>query len=319
MGKQAPQGPDYQQVAAQQTQANRPNVTTGNASQAWTQGPDGTWKMDTRLADPLQQTESVLQQQAKYGMQQPMDWGQFGQLGTGDAARQQAIDAAYGQATSRLDPQWQQREQQMRSQLANQGLDPTSEAARNAGREFGNARNDAYGSAMNSAIAQGQAAGDAVFRNNLMQRQQMISEALRQRGQPLDELSRLQQFYQLPGYNQTNDMLQGAQLQGESDWRRFIQQQQMDADMAKGGLQLAATLPSLFMLSDERAKTNIVRLMVDALPGVPFAMWTYKPEYGGKRSVGVIAQDLERVAPQYVSTRADGLKVVDYSFLRGDS
>lgn len=78
------------------------------------------------------------------------------------------------------------------------------------------------------------------------------------------------------------------------------------------GSGLAALIP---LLSDERAKTNIERLDSDAIPGVPWATWDYLSEYGGVRGFGVVAQDLEKVAPQFVTTRPDGLKVVDYSFL----
>jgi hypothetical protein len=89
-------------------------------------------------------------------------------------ARDQAIGAAYGQATSRLDPQFQQREQAMRAQLVNQGLDPTSEAFRTELDTFNRGRNDAYGSAMNSAIMQGTEAGNALFRQGLDQNAQHL-------------------------------------------------------------------------------------------------------------------------------------------------
>lgn len=248
MGKQAPKGPDYNAVAAKQTEANRPNVQTGNASQTWGVGPDGRPMMKTQLTPMLGYAEEALRNQAYQGLANPLDWGQFGELGNGDAARDQAVTAAYNQATSRLNPQWDQRESQTRTQLANQGLDPNSQAARAQMQQLGQQRNDAYGSAMNSAIAQGQSAGDSVFRNNLMQRQQMVSEALRRRGQPLEELGAMQRFYQMPGYNQTSDILQGAQLQDNSNWRRLLFEMQQNKDIAEGIGQLGSSVPSLFML-----------------------------------------------------------------------
>ena len=57
---------------------------------------------------------------------------------------QDAGDAIYGQATSRLDPQWQQREQQMDSKLRNQGIKPGDEAYDIAMENLGRDRNDAY-------------------------------------------------------------------------------------------------------------------------------------------------------------------------------
>jgi hypothetical protein len=87
--------------------------------------------------------------------------------GTGDEARQQAIDAAYGQAQSRLSPQWDQRESAQRTQMINQGLDPGSQAYDSQMGNLGRERNDAYTSAMASAIGQGTAAGHTAFMDNV--------------------------------------------------------------------------------------------------------------------------------------------------------
>lgn len=73
----------------------------------------------------------------------------------GGAAGGGAADAAYNQATSRLDPQWAQRQSQMGSELAAQGLDPSSQAYQTAMSGFGRDRNDAYGSARNDSFKQG--------------------------------------------------------------------------------------------------------------------------------------------------------------------
>jgi hypothetical protein len=62
-----------------------------------------------------------------------------------------AGDAAYGQATSRLDPQWQQSEDKMRAQLANQGLAAGDSSYDQQMQNFQRGKNDAYGSASNQA------------------------------------------------------------------------------------------------------------------------------------------------------------------------
>jgi hypothetical protein len=72
------------------------------------------------------------------------------------------------------------------------------------------------------------------------------------------------------------------------------------------------------VLSDERFKADVVREAEEALPGVPFATWEW-PDQPGVRHRGVIAQDLERVAPEHVFTRGDGVKFADYSFLGGEA
>jgi len=69
---------------------------------------------------------------------------------------QAAQNAAYGQATSRLDPQWQQAEQQQIAQLTAQGLGPNSQAYQTAMANFGRAKTDAYNQANFGAIQAGQ-------------------------------------------------------------------------------------------------------------------------------------------------------------------
>lgn len=247
---------DISDAANTQTNANRPNQNTPWASQSWEQGANGDWTQNTALSGGLGQAANDLQSQVGQAYRAPFDFGQFGQAGTGDDARNQAVNAAYGQATSRLDPQWQQREQQTRSQLLSQGLDPSSEAYRNEMQSLGQQRNDAYGSAMNSAIGQGTAAGDSVFRNNMMARQQAISEALRGRGMPMEDLKGLQSFLSMPGFNQDGTSLQSSMFNtglAEKEYadkvRRAQEANAADADAAKGGMSAAGSAISAMALT----------------------------------------------------------------------
>ena len=64
----------------------------------------------------------------------------------------QAGDALYNQATSRLDPRYGQQEDQMRTRLMNMGLKPGDRAWDNEMANFSRDRNDAYSSAMNNAF-----------------------------------------------------------------------------------------------------------------------------------------------------------------------
>jgi len=99
-------------------------------------------------------------------LQTSFDPGQAvqGQVG-GDlnAARQQAIDAVYGQATSRLDPMWAQREDQTRARLANQGFSQNSTGYQDAMANQGRERTDAYNQAAYSSIGAGEDAANALF------------------------------------------------------------------------------------------------------------------------------------------------------------
>jgi hypothetical protein len=225
---------------------------------------------------------------------------------TGDQARDQAINGAYSQATSRLDPQWSQREQSTRAQLSAQGLDADSQAYQNQMGNLGRERNDAYSSAMNGAIGQGTAAGSAVFQQN--QAAQM---------QPYQQLMALQGLSgqsQTPyaGQAQGAQYLSGAQAQYQGAQNQYATNQG-SKNSTMGGLgSLAGS--AVGALSDERLKTNIHRMLLDAVPGVPFARWEWK-DRPGEFGFGVIAQDLQKVAPAYVTEGPDGFLRVNYKFL----
>lgn len=85
-----------------------------------------------------------------------------------------------------LDPQWQQRQSALETQLANQGVSQGSEAYTNAQRDFGMQRDNAY----NSALLAG--------------RGQASTEALAQRNQPLNEITALLSNSQVQQPNFTN-------------------------------------------------------------------------------------------------------------------
>lgn len=327
MGKSAGQAPNYQGAAQQQaqsgqqavqaqTQQNRPNIQTPFSFQNWTTGPDGTPQLSTGFGGGLGAGADSLANQAGSALGQGLDPSLFGPAMTGDAARNQAIGASYDAATSRLDPTWDRRESMERTQLANQGLDPNSEAYRNQTAATGRDRNDAYTQAMRSAIDSGTSAGSAVFGQNLSAHQQGITDALTQRNAPLSELQQLQGLTQTPQFNTAGawdptQYLQAAMGQGNYQLQDAQQQNQVLGSAMQGLFSMAG---SAAKFSDARLKQAIVRLPVEALPGVPFASWEWKHEPGA-RHVGVIAQDLEKVAPQYVSRGPGGFRVVDYSFL----
>src|SRR4029450_11953869 len=94
-----------------------------------------------------------------------------------DAARQQANNAMYTQATSRLDPQWQQQQSQLESQLANKGITAGSSGYQQAMDQFQRQKTDAYNQAQQSAYAGGTAAAQAAQGMDLGLRQQQASEA----------------------------------------------------------------------------------------------------------------------------------------------
>lgn len=299
--KGAPPPPDYAGAAEAtgasgqasvnaQTQANRPNQNGPFGFSSWSQGPDGRWTQNTGLSGPLAGAADGLEGQI--ARQGPLD--------NGSAARDQAIEGAYKQSISRLDPQWGQRDEGQQAQLAAQGLAPGSQAYERARADFGRDRNDAYSSAMASAIGQGTAAQQATFGENLAAQEQPYQQL----GQ-LKQLGQQGSFDPAGAWNATN-YLGAAGLAGNYNLNSAQMSQQFWSDLMKGGGEAATA----FAASDERVKDDVHRLPVEARPGVPFALFKYKGDPQKTQHVGVIAQDLERVEPQSVQTGPDGVKRV---------
>lgn len=108
-----------------------------------------------------------------------------------EAARQQAIDAIYGQHTSRLDPRFARDKTALETRLANQGIPVGSDAFNEVMESFGRTRNDAYTSALNQAIASGGAEQSRLFGLGGSERARAIQEYATQRNAPLNEVAAL--------------------------------------------------------------------------------------------------------------------------------
>lgn len=259
-----------------QTLQNRPNQTNAfGVSTQWTTGPDGRPVQTQSFGGPMGGLFGNLQQQAAGSMGQPLNFGQFGgmpqtlnpsslpgqdprtSMPDPMQARQQAYDAAFGQAASRLDPMWAQREEGMRTQLINQGLQPGTEAYDKQMATLSQQRNDAYQGAMNNAQMQATDAGNALFRQGLDlnsqhlgaqnqffgqqlgaqgqafgqgmdARQQGINEMLMGRQQPMQDLLSMGGMMGMPGFNSaglapTPDLLGAGMAQDMGTLNRWNQ------------------------------------------------------------------------------------------------
>lgn len=183
---ETPEAPDFAEAARiqadssaattrEQTRANRPNQFSAFGSSEWTQDANGNWTQNLSLAPGLQSAADNL----------------MGQIGAGSSLdpaqeRERAISAAYGQSTSRLDPQWAQRESGLAQQLANQGFSLTDEGAQSAMGNLGRERNDAYQQAMYGAQT---GAGNMAF-----------DQALAANMQPYQQLGAIQGLGASPGF-----------------------------------------------------------------------------------------------------------------------
>lgn len=202
-------------------QANRVNQYTpyGSLEYSKTPGlsdPDAGWNQTVNLSPVGQQlldysNESALGLGAQtnqalgrvdQALSQPFDYGSV----------EDTQDAAYKSFTSRLDPEWNTRQQQMDTQLANQGIPVGSEAYQNAMRSFNQGRNDAYQQATIGAI-------------NTAPQTYQLAQALR--SQPLNELNALRTgsqvqnptFSNVPQQATTSgpDLLGATNAQGQFD------------------------------------------------------------------------------------------------------
>lgn len=278
----------WQQAAEGQASQSHVGLNGAFGSSAWSQDPNTKqWSQSQTFAPGLQGTVNSLEGQI----------GSQGPIGSG----QDAANAAYSQSTSRLDPQFAQGQEALSAQLAAQGLDPGTQAGQTAQGNFDRSKNDAYSSAQNNAWSQGLA-----LRGQNMQAQQL----------PYQQLQALQ------------GLLGGAQGVGSAGAPNYLQalglQQGLNTNNADtqnqllgSGLQGAgAAGAGAFSLSDERAKCKIRKWDQEVIPGVPIVQFEYRDHAPPRvRCVGVIAQDVQRVRPDLVRERPDGLLEVNYSGL----
>ena len=175
---------------AAQTQANRPNQHGPFGTVQWSQDANGNWTQNTTLNGGDQANLNLsrnlfgnsagmldsLMSRADSMFAPQFDKSALTPIGSGEDARNRAESALFGRATARLDPMWNKREDQMRTQLLNQGLDPSSEAYKNAMNDLSMQRNDAYSSAMNDAIINGGNEASRLFGMDVTRHNQGITD-----------------------------------------------------------------------------------------------------------------------------------------------
>ncbi len=308
-----PPPPDYAGIARQQadasaantatqTSANRPDILTPWGSQTW-QAPTADspqWTQSTHLHPSLQEGldaqfsaqtgrsqlagDYIGRVQDKFGTE--FNWAdapalagslQPGALQTGidpaQAYSQRAEDAFYGRATSRLDPRFQQKQDDLTALLQNQGFKPGDAGYDRAMSNLGRERTDAYAAAAQDAILKGgqeaqrmqgmdvtsgqfanaaqNQAFNQQFQGNQFQnqnRQQYIAEEAARRNMPLNEMNALlsgQQVgmpsmpsFQNAGLSETPQMLSAANMGYGAQMDGY------NAQQARG----AATMGGLFDL-----------------------------------------------------------------------
>lgn len=206
-------------------------------------------------------------------------------------------DKLFQLGRTRLDPLWQQNQNAFDAKMANQGIQPGSQAYDNAYRDFNQGKNDAYNSLALS--------GD----------QQAFNEALTSRQEPINEITALLSGSQVskPNYVNTNmptiptTDYAGIVNQNYQDRMGIYNSQLNQSNALMGGMFSLLSAPLMFM-SDKRLKTDIKK--VGKAEGHNVYRFRYKA--GGPMQLGLMAQEVERKDPDAVITMPGGMKAVDY-------
>ena len=323
MGKKAPAPTPPTETSAAATGTN---VSTAIANAFLTNmnetGPDGSKTFDqtgsTQITDPytgktydiprFSVTTSLSPQQAAIKAKQDAaslnlaDLGQnlsgtLGQQLTGNfkLGNEATESRLFDLGRKRLDPMFAQKDEDLRTRLANQGIKAGSQAYDRELALQGQQQNDAYNNLL--LTGRGQASQEALTEDN--QRINQIS-ALLNGGQ-----------VSMPNF-MTGAGIQGApttdnaSIIANNDNQRMAAWQSQQAAMgsAIGGL------GRLFALSDERAKTDKKKIgKTDDGMGI----YSYRYKGTPQKQIGLMAQEVQKKKPQAVRKGVDGLLRVNYS------
>jgi hypothetical protein len=234
---------------------------TGEMVTKWTQNqtlsPDMQNLYNTQMQtnQQLGSTAAAMGDRITAEMGMPLNWEQFGDVEAGPQAsgvigagigpttgpegfewdgqsqRQAAEDASYGRATSRLDPQMEQRRQELEVRLRNRGLRAGDQAYESEMAAYGRDSTDAYeqarmGSTLEGRAEDAQSYGQAsnTFGQNLTSEQQRYNQMLS--GGENDRAADQQAFNQEMTANERANALRQQQINEYVDKRGFSLEEQ---------------------------------------------------------------------------------------------
>lgn len=150
--------------------------------------------------------------------------GLYGDKGTQQGLTQQAIDSMYHQQTALLDPQYQENQRALQSQLANQGVVQGSQAYNQAMDSYARQRDYAYGNARDSSISQGNTLANQLFNQNLAAHNTGMQDLSTQQNQYLTDANGLSNTVKTPSFQATpspTNYLGAAALQGQGNLNQY--------------------------------------------------------------------------------------------------
>lgn len=323
MGKKPPKPTDPKLTSAAATGTN---ISTAIANAFLTNmdetGPDGTKTFDqtgsTTITDPytgktytiprFSVTQTLSPQQQAIKDQQDAASLNLANLGndlSGTLGEQltgnfklgnEAVESRlFDLGSKRLNPMFAQRDEDLRTRLANQGIKAGTAAYDREMALLGQQQNDAF----NNLLLQG--------------RGQASQELLTEDNQRINQISALLSGGQVSMPNfMTGAGIQGAQTTDNASIIANNDNQRMAAWQANQGAMgsMIGGLGGLFALSDERAKTD-----KDKIGETKDGMGIYSYRYKGQpqKQIGLMAQEVQKKKPQAVRKGVDGLLRVNYS------
>lgn len=236
---------------------------------------------------------------------------------------QNAENSLYSQQTQYLDPQFQQGQAQLQSQLADQGIPQGSSAYNTAMQNFGLQKQQAYQSAMNQATSGGAAYQAQLNQTGLANQAQQAQLYTQQYNQPLSFYSSLMSgtqptLPQFSGVNQSSaaptNVLGAYQNAYQGNLNSYNAQVGSANSATSGltGLLGTGSLAAATAFSDSRLKKNIKRIG-EMKNGLPVYQFSYL--WDTIKHIGVMAQDVLHVKPEAVIIGKDGFMMVDYSMI----
>jgi hypothetical protein len=271
-----------------------------------------------------------------------------------NSAVNQAQNAVYNQATSRLDPQWSQAQEGLNAQLANQGVNPGSQAYQTAQDNFQRQKTDAYNQANYSAVSAGDALQNQLYNQALAGRQEGVNEANTQgnfanaaqeqqyaqalqnaqfgnqaraqgltedttlRSLPLNELNALrsQSQVQTPQFSQVpQTQVQPTNVSGNI-WQAYNAQTANANNFMNGLFGIGGALLSTPAAGAAIFSDLRLKKNLKRIGTALSGIGIYEFEYlwSKARHIGLVAQDVLKVRPEAVKVQA-GYLTVDYGMV----
>ena len=294
IGQNFSQGQSAQQMANQAIGQNFGQGQTANAAQNAAVGQNFNQGLSAQNAQNAASQQLYNQYMGVQGLQ--------------NQAVNQNQQTALAQQQAQLASQQQLFNQQIAQQgLGNQAVAQNQQTALQQQQAALAAQNQQY-----NQLLQG-----AQFGNTAQQ--QSLQQQLALRNQPLNEISGLMggsqiQMPQFQGYQGANvapaPIFAGAQAQGQNAMDQYgIASSNVNAQNS-GLYGLAGTAGAMYMMSDPRLKSDVVRVGTH-----PLGIGIYEYNIFGNRQRGVMADEVETVMPEAVALHPSGYKMVNYGMI----